>query len=83
MPTKSKTKAGNFKAILAKSGQAPALPAADPATARRMKAGYIQVGANIPKTLKREVFKQLQDEDGLNFSTLVEQLLSDWLTRRK
>lgn len=53
-----------------------------PPSVRRMKPGYIQVGANIPKELKRRVFKLLQDEDGLNFSSLVEQLLTDWVQER-
>jgi hypothetical protein len=69
-----------FRSILASSGQAKATPApvVEKSSSRRLKAGYTQVGANIPKSLKREVFKKLQDED-LSFSALVENLLERWL----
>jgi hypothetical protein len=76
-----KKKTGHFKELLASSGQAkpPVVAAQQPANARRMKAGYTQVGANIPKELKRRVFKRLPDEEGLTFSGLVERLLESWL----
>ena len=77
MPMKSK-KSNSFRDLLSSSGQSKA--AAAPST-RRLKEGYTQVGANIPLVLKREVFKQLQDE-GLNFSELVEELLTGWIAKR-
>lgn len=48
---------------------------------RRLKPGYTQVGANLPIALYREVKKRLPDEE-LNFSELVEKLLTSWLNRR-
>lgn len=80
---KKPAKSNKFKAILSASGQAKAAAGEPASGARRMKAGYTQVGANIPKELKREVFKRLQDEEGLTFSALVERLLENWLKSHK
>ena len=84
MPAPKKKKPANnpFRKLLSSTGQAKAAaPAPPPATERRMKAGYVQVGANIPLPLKRAVFKHLQDE-GMSFSALTEQLLTEWASKR-
>ena len=78
MPTKSQ-KSNSFRDLLSSSGQAK--KTAEARSHRRLKEGYTQVGANIPLQLKRDVFKQLQDE-GMNFSELVEQLLTGWMAKR-
>ena len=83
-PKKKKKPAPNaFRKLLASTGQAktPAPPAPPAVSERRMKTGYVQVGANIPLQLKREVFKLLQDE-GMSFSALTEQLLTQWASKR-
>jgi hypothetical protein len=52
---------------------------------RRMKPGYVQVGANIPRELKVDVFKRLQDlqleGSQTSFSSLVEDLLQEWIDK--
>lgn len=78
MPSKPK-KSNSFRDLLSSSGQAKETAAAR--SERRLKEGYTQVGANIPLALKKEVFKQLQDE-GMNFSELVEKLLTGWMAKR-
>ena len=76
MASKPKKKSG-FGDLL-KATQQPQAALAVEKSGRRMKDGYIQVGANIPRQLKIEVFKRLQD-DGRSFSNLVEDLLQVWL----
>ena len=84
MQRKTTKKSNSFRDLLSSSGQSKAVSAgasSSPGSGRRLKEGYTQVGANIPLKLKREVFKQLQDE-GMNFSELVEKLLTGWLEKR-
>ena len=49
---------------------------------KRSNPDCVQVGAYIPKDLKRQVQKLLIDEEDLDFSDLVTQLLADWVKRQ-
>ena len=48
-------------------------------TGKRSDPNYELVGALIPKELHKEVKKLLLDESDLDYSSLVEQLLSKWV----
>ena len=52
-------------------------------TGKRSDPNYELVGALIPKQLHREVKKLLLDEEELDYSTLVEQLLNKWVKDKK
>lgn len=52
------------------------------AKGKRSDPNYIQVGAYIPKELDRQVKRVLVDEDNLDFSDLVAQLLEDWVKQK-
>ncbi len=43
---------------------------------------YCQANAYIPKDVRKEVDRALLDVDGLDYSSLVEQLLREWLESR-
>ena len=43
---------------------------------------YCQANAYVPKTLRRAVNKALLDIDGMDYSTLVTELLRKWLKSR-
>lgn len=49
------------------------------ARGKRSDPNYEQVGAYIPKELNKQVKRLLIDEDDLDFSDLVAQLLEDWV----
>jgi predicted ABC-class ATPase len=49
---------------------------------KRSNAGYTQVGAYIPKALKKQIDRLLIDEDETDFSDLVTQLLQDWISSK-
>jgi hypothetical protein len=59
-----------------------ATPKRGRAKGKRSDPNYIQVGAYIPKELDRQVKRLLVDEDNLDFSNLVAQLLEDWVKRK-
>ena len=52
-------------------------------TGKRSDPNYELVGALIPKELHKEVKKLLLDESELDYSSLVEQLLSKWVKAKK
>jgi hypothetical protein len=52
------------------------------ARGKRSNADYTQVGAYIPKTLKKQVDRLLVDEDETDFSDLVTQLLQVWVSSK-
>lgn len=57
----------------------PAKRKAEPVTGKRTNPEYCQANAYVPKALRREVDRALLDIDGLDYSTLVEDLLRKWL----
>ena len=74
-----------------REGQAaePPSPAPDsapkrggPVLGKRNDPNYCQANAYVPKGLRRAVEKALLDIDGLDYSTLVADLLKGWLESR-
>lgn len=63
----------------AKSKSAASRKRAEPVTGKRTNPEYCQANAYIPKALRREVERALLDIDGLDYSSLVEELLRKWL----
>lgn len=72
----------------------PALPAAklkpatprkkaEPVAGRRANPDYCQANAYVLKTVRRSVDRALLDLDGMDYSTLVEELLVKWLKSRR
>jgi hypothetical protein len=51
------------------------------ARGKRSDPNYEQVGAYIPKELNKQVKRLLIDEEGLDFSDLVTQLLEEWVNQ--
>ncbi|MEW4571300.1 hypothetical protein AB1L88_25790 [Tautonia sp. JC769] len=58
---------------------APVKRKTEPVTGKRTNPEYCQANAYVPKALRREVDRALLDIDGLDYSTLVEDLLRKWL----
>jgi hypothetical protein len=54
----------------------------EPAKGKRDNPDYRQANAYIPKSLRRAVEKAILDVEGLDYSTLVEDLLRKWLKSR-
>ena len=54
----------------------------DPVKGKRDNPNYCQANAYVRKTLRRAVDKALFDVEGLDYSTLVEDLLTKWLKSR-
>jgi hypothetical protein len=54
----------------------------EPAKGKRDNPDYCQANAYVPKSLRREVEKAILDVEGLDYSTLVEDLLRKWLKSR-
>jgi hypothetical protein len=52
---------------------------AEPVTGKRTNPDYCQANAYIPKVLRRDVERELLDIEGLDYSSLVEDLLRKWL----
>ena len=48
---------------------------------KRSNPDYEQIGAYIPKSLHLAVKKRLLEEQGLDFSDLVKELLEEWVGR--
>jgi hypothetical protein len=53
------------------------------ATGRRSDPNYIGAFAYIPAQLHKDVRRELFGRDDLDFSGLVEQLLSEWIKKQK
>lgn len=51
----------------------------EPAKGKRDNPDYCQANAYVPKSLRRSVEKAILDVDGLNYSSLIEDLLRKWL----
>jgi hypothetical protein len=54
----------------------------EPVKGKRDNPDYCQANAYVPKALRRSVDRVLLDIDGLDYSTLVEDLLRKWLKSR-
>jgi hypothetical protein len=61
---------------------APTRKKAEPAKGKRENPDYCQANAYVPKKLRRAVDKALFDVEGLDYSSLVEDLLRKWLKSR-
>ena len=55
---------------------------AEPVKGKRDNADYCQANAYVPKKLRKAVDRQLLDIDGLDYSSLIEDLLRKWLKSR-
>jgi hypothetical protein len=51
----------------------------EPAKGKRHNPDYCQANSYVPKSLRRAVEKAILDVEGLDYSTLVEDLLRKWL----
>ena len=58
-------------------------PKARPAVGRRANPDYCQANAYVLKSVRRDVERALLDIDGLDYSELVEELLSKWLKSKR
>ena len=54
----------------------------EPVKGKRDNPDYCQANAYVPKRLRRAVDKALFDVDGLDYSTLIEDLLRKWIKSR-
>lgn len=54
----------------------------EPTKGKRDNPDYCQANAYVPKSLRRAVEKAILDVEGLDYSTLVEELLRKWLKSR-
>jgi hypothetical protein len=54
----------------------------EPLTGKRGNPDYVQANAYVPKSIRRSVDRILLDIDGLDYSTLIEDLLRKWLKSR-
>lgn len=66
----------------AKAKPASSKRMAEPVKGKRQHPDYCQANCYVPKTLRREVDRALLDIEGLDYSTLVEDLLRKWLKSR-
>lgn len=55
---------------------------ADPVRGKRDNPAYCQANAYVPKSVRKAVDRELLDIDGLDYSSLVEDLLRKWLRSR-
>lgn len=55
---------------------------ADPVKGKRDNPAYCQANAYVPKSVRKAVDKELLDIEGLDYSSLVEDLLRKWLKSR-
>ena len=58
-------------------------PKARPTVGRRANPDYCQANAYVLKSVRRDVERALLDMDGLDYSELVEDLLTRWLKSRR
>ena len=61
----------------------PAKKKSEPATGRRANPEYCQANAYVLKSVRRSVNRVLLDIEGLDYSTLVEDLLVKWLKAKR
>jgi hypothetical protein len=54
----------------------------EPARGKRYDPDYCQANAYVPKSVRRAVEKAILDVEGLDYSTLIEDLLRKWLKSR-
>ena len=54
----------------------------EPVKGKRDNPDYCQANAYLPKKMRREVDRQLLDIEGMDYSSLVEDLLRKWLKSR-
>jgi hypothetical protein len=66
----------------AKAKPSPSKKTTEPVKGKRQNPDYCQANCYVPKNLRRAVDKVLLDIDGLDYSTLVEDLLRKWLKSR-
>lgn len=66
----------------AKPKASPARKKADPVKGKRDNPAYCQANAYVLKSVRKSVDKALLDIDGLDYSSLVEDLLRKWLKSR-
>jgi hypothetical protein len=66
--------------VMQKSSPAKKKP--EPVKGKRDNPNYCQANAYVPKSLRRAVDKALFDVEGLDYSTLIEDLLKKWLKSR-
>jgi len=62
-----------------KAKPSPARKKADPVKGKRDNPAYCQANAYVPKSVRKAVDRALLDIDGLDYSSLVEDLLRKWL----
>lgn len=55
---------------------------AEPVRGKKSNPDYCQANGYIPKKLRRAVERELLDIDGMDYSTLLEELLTKWLKHR-
>lgn len=60
----------------------PAKKKSEPVKGKRDNPNYCQANAYVRKSLRRAVDKALFDVEGLDYSTLIEDLLTKWLKSR-
>lgn len=65
-----------------KAKASPARKKPDPVKGKRDNPAYCQANAYVPKSIRKAVDKALLDIDGLDYSSLVEDLLRKWLKSR-
>jgi hypothetical protein len=63
-----------------KASAAKKLP--EPAKGKRVDPNYCQANAYVPKALRKAVDRALLDIDGLDYSTLITDLLRKWIKSR-
>jgi hypothetical protein len=67
---------------VAKPKAATARKKSEPVKGKRENPAYVQANAYVPKTVRKAVDKALFDIEGLDYSSLVEDLLRKWLKSR-
>jgi hypothetical protein len=68
--------------VEAKQKPSPAKKKPEPVKGKRDNPNYCQANAYVPKSLRRAVDKALFDVEGLDYSSLIEDLLKKWLKSR-
>lgn len=69
--------------VAAKPKPAAAKKKPEPAAGKRANEDYCQANAYVLKSVRKSVDRALLDIDGLDYSTLVEELLVKWLKSRR
>jgi hypothetical protein len=82
VPAEEDTPPSPAPADAAKPKQNPAKKKPGPPKGKRDNPDYCQANAYVPKKLRRAVDKALLDIDGLDYSSLIEDLLRKWVKTR-